>query len=102
MPPIEAEEQYGESCDVITVPRTLHCSIHNNENHGSDAERLPDLDELLVSSFNPTVSNNDEEVGRQENADSLALELKTLSIQAIFAGYPWQGFGIRDSHNQTL
>ena len=37
-------------------------------------ESLPHLDELLVSSFDPDISDNEEEVGAQENADSLGLE----------------------------
>ena len=41
---------------------------------GSDAESLPDLDELLALSFNPDISDNEEEVRGQENADSLGLE----------------------------
>ena len=59
---------------------TLHCSIHNNENDGSDVASLLDLDELLASSFNPDISDNEEEVGGQENADSH----RALSLRAIF------------------
>ena len=69
----------------------LCCSIHNNENYGSDAESLPDLDELLVSSFDPDISDNEEEFGAQENADSLGLELRALLLRAIFVGCRRQG-----------
>ena len=48
----------------------LRCSIHNNENCGSDTERLPDLDELLASSSDSDISGNKEELGRQDNADN--------------------------------
>ena len=58
----------------------LCCSIHNNENCGSDAENLPDLDELLAFIFHPDNSVNEDEVGRQENADSLGLDLRALSF----------------------
>ena len=69
------------------------CSdIHNNGKrwHGSDAERLTDLDKFLASSFDPDISDNEEEVG--ENADSLGLDLRALSLQTIFVGYPLRGF----------
>ena len=64
--------------------------IHNNESYGSDTDSLLDLDELLVSSFDPDISENEEEVGGQENAKSLGLELSPLSLRAIYVGYQWK------------
>ena len=58
----------------------LLCSIHNNENYGSDAEGLPDFEELLESSFNPDISENEEEVEENDYDDSLGLELTALSL----------------------
>ena len=57
-----------------------------SDSSGSDTESLPDLDEFLASSFGPDISDN-EEVGGQENAGSLSLDLRALSIEAIFVGY---------------
>ena len=37
--------------------------IHNNENYGSDMKSLPDLDEFLASSFDPGISDGNEELG---------------------------------------
>ena len=57
----------------------LRCGIHNNENYASYVENLPNLDELLVSNFDPHISDNEEDaegqedVGGQEDADSLGL-----------------------------
>ena len=61
--PNREELKLGESCDVIRVVWVLRCSINNNENNGSGAEILPDLDELPVFSFDPDISYNDEDVG---------------------------------------
>ena len=68
---------------------------------GSDTESLPDLDEFLVSSFNPDVSDKGE-IGEQENAVSVGLDLRALSLPAIFVGYLRRGFVVRDNHNQTV
>ena len=46
------------------------------DSSGSDTESLPDLDEFLASSFDPDLSDNEKEVGGQENADSLGLDLR--------------------------
>ena len=64
----------------------LRCSIHNNENYGSDMETWPDLDELLAPIFNPDISDDEVEleVEGQENANSLEFELT-----AIFVGCRW-------------
>ena len=78
-------------------------SLYNNESKlRSDLESLPNLDEFLASSFDRDISDNEEEVGVQENADSLGLELRALSLWAIFVRYRWQGFRVRGNHNQTL
>ena len=69
---------------------------------GSDTESLPDLNEFLASRFDPNISDNEEEVGGQENADSWGLELRALSLWAIFVKCQQLEFGVRDSHNQTL
>ena len=50
-------------------------------------ESLTDLDELLSSSFDPDISGNEEEVGRQENVDTLGLEFRALSLRVILVGY---------------
>ena len=102
-PLTEAEVQWGESSDVIRVLWMLHCSIHNNENYGSDTESLPNLDELLASRCNPDTSD-DEGAGGQENADSLELEHRALSLWAILAGWRRWQFRVkaRHGHNQTL
>ena len=47
----------------------------------SDTDSLPDLDEFLASSFDPDISDEDE-VGGQDNDDSLGLDLR-----APFVGY---------------
>ena len=52
----------------------LWCCIHNNENRDSDVESLSDLDELLVSSFKPDVSDDEKEDAGQVNTDSSGLE----------------------------
>ena len=67
----------------------LRCSIHNIENYGSVTKRLPDLDELLASSFDPDISDSEEGVRGQENTDSLRLDLRALSLLASFVGYQW-------------
>ena len=69
---------------------------------GSDTESLPDLDEFLDSSFDSDISDHEEEVGGQENADSLRLDLRALSLCAIFVMYPRQRLRVRDSHKHTL
>ena len=43
---------------------------------GSDMDSLPDFDECLASSFDPDLSDNENKVGRQENADSLGLTFR--------------------------
>ena len=48
--------------------------IMTNDGSGSDMDSLPDLDDLLVSSFDANIPNNEEGVGGQEDADSLGLE----------------------------
>ena len=42
--------------------------------YGSDAERLPDLDKLLVSSFNLDISHDEKEVEGQEKDIQLVIE----------------------------
>ena len=58
----------------------LRCSVHNNENYGSDTESLPNLDEFLAFSIDPNILDNEEEIGGQENADSLGLEFRAFFI----------------------
>ena len=43
---------------------------------GSGTESFPDMDEFLASNFDPDLADNEEEVGGQENADSLGLDLR--------------------------
>ena len=71
-----------------------------NDSSGSDTELLPGLDEFLVSIFDSDISDTKEEVGEQENAYSLGLDLRALSLWAIYVWYPRRGFRVRDSHNQ--
>ena len=77
-------------------------TILANDCTGSDTESVPDLGELLESSFDPDMPDNREEVRVQEKADSIGLDLRGLSLQVIFVGHPQRGFGVGDSHNQTL
>ena len=51
-------------------------AIHNNENYSTDADSLPN--EFLVFSFDPDISDNEEEVAGEENADSLGMGLRAL------------------------
>ena len=62
-------------------------TIMANDSSGGDTESLPELHEFLACSFDPDISDNKEEVGGQENADSLGLDLRVLWLRAIFAGY---------------
>ena len=50
-------------------------TIMASNGNASDTESLPDLDEFPVSSFDPDLSDNEGKIGRQENADSLGLDL---------------------------
>ena len=56
----------------------LHCSIHINEKLPQWCGKLPDMDELLVPSFHPDISDDEEKVEGQENADSLGLEPRSF------------------------
>ena len=62
-------------------------TIMASDNSGSKTESLPDLGEFLASSFNVDISDNKEEIGGQENADGLGLDLRALSLRAIFVEY---------------
>ena len=55
------EVHYEKSCEVMRVQWLLLGSIHNNEKLRGDVERLPDLDELLPSSFDPDILDDEEE-----------------------------------------
>ena len=54
-----------------------------NNGSGSDTESLMDLDESLASTFDPDISDNKEKAGGQENADSLGLDLRALSLRVV-------------------
>ena len=59
-----------------------------NDGTGSDTESLPDLDEFLAFSFDPDISDNEEEVGGQENADSLGCDLQVPIASSHFCWVP--------------
>ena len=67
-PPSQAEVQ-GNLVTSSEYYGSFAAVLDNNENYSSNAESLPNLDELLGSCFNSDFSDNKEEVGGQENAD---------------------------------
>ena len=61
-------EYYGSFAAVVIMMKTTAVR----------RDMLPDLDELLASSFDPGTSDIEEEIGGQENADSFVLDLSAL------------------------
>ena len=62
---------------------------------------MPNLDELLASSFDQDISDNEEDVGGQENADSLGLELEPYQFKPFLLGTKSEDLE-SDTHGQTL
>ena len=65
------------SCDILCVSSEFIAVVIFTimASGGNDTESSPDLDEFLASSFDSDTSDNKEEGGGQENADSLEVDL---------------------------
>ena len=72
-------------CELISI---VIFTIMTSDGSGSHTESLPHLDEFLTFSFNQDISDNKEEDGEEEDADSLQIHLTAQLLRAIVVGYP--------------